>query len=150
MTVACFHPRTPTKYSRRECDQYGAEPAGRPTKRAPPERPTFFNEARTNAVAVGIIRVGFLILDILDTFGDRSIAWTGGLIIPLTTKYGLIHWTVTPWFLTSSASAVEKVSTNALVPEYVASMGEGTIPLNEPIFNINPFFLALDEWRVAG
>jgi len=70
---------------------------------------------------------------------------TGGPTIPLTTKYGLIHWTVIPCFLTSSASAVENVSTNALVPEYVASMGEGIIPLNEPIFNINPFFLASDQ-----
>lgn len=34
---------------------------------------------------------------------------------------------------------------NALEPEYVASMGDGTIPLNEPMFRINPLFLALDQ-----
>ena len=93
--------------------------------------------------------LGFLIFDILDTFRRGSILMTGELVIPLTTKYGLIHWTVTPCFLTSSASAVENVSMNALVPEYVASMGEGTIPLNEPMFNINPFFLTPDEWRAV-
>lgn len=50
-----------------------------------------------------------------------------------------------PCFLTSSARAVEKVSMNALEPEYVASMGDGTIPLNEPMLSINPFFLTPDQ-----
>lgn len=34
---------------------------------------------------------------------------------------------------------------NALVPEYVASIGEGTMPLNEPMFSIKPFFLGADQ-----
>ena len=52
-----------------------------------------------------------------------------------------MHWTIIPCSPTSSESAVEKVSMNALVPEYVASMGEGMIPLNEPMLSTNPDFL---------
>ena len=39
---------------------------------------------------------------------------------------------------------------NAFVPEYVASIGEGTIPLNEPIFNTKPFFLAVGKQTVVA
>lgn len=43
--------------------------------------------------------------------------------------------------LTSSASALVNVARKALVPEYVANMGEGTAPANEPMFKISPRFL---------
>ena len=40
-------------------------------------------------------------------------------------------------------------ATNALVPEYVASMGDGTEPANDPIFRIKPRFLDLPR-ELAG
>ena len=65
----------------------------------------------------------------------------GGMRQGLTTKYGFKHWTSTPCCLTSSASAVEKVSMKALEAEYVASIGEGTTPEKEPMLRTRPRLL---------
>jgi hypothetical protein len=43
--------------------------------------------------------------------------------------------------LTSSARALVNVERKALVPEYVASIGEGTAPAKDPMLRINPRFL---------
>lgn len=43
--------------------------------------------------------------------------------------------------LTSSPSALEKVDINAFVPEYVASIGDGTEPAKDPMLRIKPFLL---------
>ena len=45
-----------------------ADPEGRPTKRAPPLRPTLFKEARANAAGIGTLTLGLLIFDILGMY----------------------------------------------------------------------------------
>lgn len=45
------------------------------------------------------------------------------------------------WRFTSSASALVNVERNALVPVYVANMGEGTLPAKEPMLRISPRLL---------
>ena len=58
-----------------------------------------------------------------------------------TMKYVLICSTTILCCLTSSPKAAENVARNAFVPEYVASIGEGTAPENEPTFRIRPRLL---------
>ena len=58
-----------------------------------------------------------------------------------TTKYVLICSTTILCCLTSSPKAAENVARNAFVPEYVASIGEGTAPENEPTFRTRPRLL---------
>lgn len=58
-----------------------------------------------------------------------------------TTKYVFTCSTVMLSFLTSSARALVHVAKNALVPEYVASIGEGMAPANDPMLRIKPRFL---------
>lgn len=59
----------------------------------------------------------------------------------LTTKYVLTCSTVMLSLATSSAKALVNVDRNALVPEYVASIGDGTEPANEPMFRMRPRLL---------
>ncbi len=56
-------------------------------------------------------------------------------------KYVLICSTTILCCLTSSPKALENVERNAFVPEYVASIGEGIAPANEPTFRIKPRLL---------
>lgn len=47
------------------------------------------------------------------------------------------------WPLTSSASALVNVDMNAFDAEYVASIGEGVSPANDPTLRIRPRLLGV-------
>lgn len=40
-----------------------------------------------------------------------------------------------------------KVAIKAFVPEYVANIGDGMAPANDPMFKINPRFLEIIDWH---
>lgn len=90
---------------------------------------TFPSTALTYGLGMGVVSVGRLILDILET-----------------TKYVLSVSTSIPLPLTSSASAALKDARNAFEAAYGASIGEMIVtPANDALDKIRPRFLVRNE-----